>query len=99
MVIHKLTVDHGLSLDVIQDIKWLYTLIVNERQDSIKQISTALLLMHKLGFFMYFILLENYNSNNTGLFTRLSTRVDFFLKILFNWIIFANYSPNIFNFN
>lgn len=49
MVIHKLTVDHGLSLDVIQDIKWLYTLIVNERQDSIKQISTALL--HKLGFF------------------------------------------------
>lgn len=49
MVIHKLTVDHGLSLDVIQDIKWLYTLIVNERQDSIKQTSTALL--HKLGFF------------------------------------------------
>lgn len=81
MVIHKLTVDHGLSLDVIQDIKWLYTLIVNERQDSIKQISTALLLLHKLGFFfMYFILLENYNSNNTGLFTRLSTRVDFLKK-------------------
>lgn len=79
MVIHKLTVDHGLSLDVIQDIKWLYTLIVNERQDSIKQISTALLLLHNLvGFFMYFILLENYNSNNIGLFTRLSTRVDFF---------------------
>lgn len=76
MVIHKLTVDHGLSLDVIQDIKWLYTLIVNERQDSIKQISTALLLLHKLGgFFMYFILLENYNSNNIGLFT--STKVDF----------------------
>lgn len=76
MVIHKLTVDHGLSLDVIQDIKWLYTLIVNERQDSIKQISTALLLLHKLGvFFMYFILLENYNSNNIGLFT--STEVDF----------------------
>lgn len=76
MVIHKLTVDHGLSLDVIQDIKWLYTLIVHERQDSIKQISTALLLLHKLGFFfMYFILLENYNSNNIGLFT--STKVDF----------------------
>lgn len=75
MVIHKLTVDHGLSLDVIQDIKWLYTLIVNERQDSIKQISTALLLLHNLVFFfMYFILLENYNSNNIGLFT--STRVD-----------------------
>lgn len=52
MVIHKLTVDHGLSLDVIQDIKWLiYTLIVNERQDSIKQISTALLLLHNLVFF------------------------------------------------
>lgn len=51
MVIHKLTVDHGLSLDVIQDIKWLYTLIVNERQDSIKQISPALLLLHNLGFF------------------------------------------------
>lgn len=51
MVIHKLTVDHGLSLDIIQDIKWLYTLIVNERQDSIKQISTALLLLHKLGVF------------------------------------------------
>lgn len=77
MVIHKLTVDHGLSLDVIQDIKWLiYTLIVNERQDSIKQISTALLLLHNLVFFfMYFILLENYNSNNIGLFTR--TKVDF----------------------
>lgn len=52
MVIHKLTVDHGLSLDVIQDIKWLiYTLIVNERQDSIKQILTALLLLHNLVFF------------------------------------------------
>lgn len=51
MVIHKLTVDHGLSLDVIQDIKWLYSLIVNERQDSIKQISTALLLLHNLVFF------------------------------------------------
>lgn len=76
MVIHKLTVDHGLSLDVIQDIKWLYTLIVNERQDSIKQISTALLLLHNLVFFfMYFILLENYNSNNIGLFT--STKEDF----------------------
>lgn len=76
MVIHKLTVDHGLSLDVIQDTKWLYTLIVNERQDSIKQISTALLLLHKLVFFfMYFFLLENYNSNNIGLFT--STEVDF----------------------
>lgn len=75
MVIHKLTVDHWLSLDVIQDIKWLYTLIVNERQDSIKQISTALLLLHNLVFFMYFILLENYNSNNIGLFT--STKVDF----------------------
>lgn len=48
-------------------------------------------------FFMYFILLENYNSNNIGLFT--STRVDFTWKILFNWIIFANNSPNIFNFN
>lgn len=58
MVIHKLTVDHGrgLSLDVIQDIKWLYTLIVNERQDSIKQISTALLLLHKLVFYvLYFV--------------------------------------------
>lgn len=47
-------------------------------------------------FFMYFILLENYNSNNIGLFT--STKVDFTWKTFFNWIIFANNSPNIFNF-
>lgn len=49
------------------------------------------------GFFMYFILLENYNSNNIGLFT--STKEDFTWKTFFNWIIFANNSPNIFNFN
>lgn len=48
-------------------------------------------------FFMYFILLESHNSNNIGLFT--STKEDFTWKTFFNWIIFANNSPNIFNFN